>query len=73
MKVQVAKIKDEYRCGVGDCRALLFKGKLETGHIEPKCGKCGTVNIVLGEKQRAPLTSPQIVKIGRPAPAPQRR
>lgn len=73
MKVSVTKIKDEYRCGVDDCRALFFKGIIDTGHIEPKCGKCGTVNIVLGEKQKATMAAPKIVEVGRPAPAPQRR
>jgi len=36
---------NEYRCGMLDCNALLFKGKLQDAQVQIKC-KCGTLNII---------------------------
>jgi DNA-directed RNA polymerase subunit RPC12/RpoP len=33
----------EYRC---ECGRLLFKGTLETGKIEIKCKKCGSIKTI---------------------------
>lgn len=36
---------NEYRCGVDNCNALLFKGEIIHGRVEKKC-KCGVTNII---------------------------
>lgn len=35
----------EYRCGISECNALLFKGEIAEARIEKKC-KCGVINVV---------------------------
>lgn len=38
------KYKDQYRCGLPDCGALLGIGEIKEGSIEIKCG-CGVLNV----------------------------
>lgn len=36
---------NEYRCGMRDCNAILFKGTVKAANVEVKC-KCGTLNLI---------------------------
>lgn len=51
IQARVNKLTEEVRCGLPDCGALLFKGKVNDAKIRIKC-KCGVFNIIAAQQHK---------------------